>query len=52
MYYFFWQLIPRFGHSEVEQIGLESSHTIFGCFPYQLVVVFSTRTVSMSEIFR
>ena len=52
MYGFFWEFIPGFDLSEVEKICLESSHAIFGCFPYQLVVVFSTRTVSRSEIFR
>ena len=45
MYNFFWELIPSFDHSEVENICLESSHGISGCFPYQLVVVFFIRTV-------
>ena len=57
IYDFFWELIPGLDCSEVENICLESSHAIFGCFPYQLVVVFSTRTVpkfslKRSEIFR
>ena len=52
MYDFFWKLVPGFDSSEVEKIFVESSHVIFGCFPYQLVVMFSTRTVSRSEVFR
>ena len=52
MYDFFWELFPDFDLSEVENIYLESSHAIFVFFSYQLVVVFSTRTLSRSEIFR
>ena len=52
MYDIFWELIPDFDCSEVKKNYLQFSHTIFGCFPYQLVVVFSTRTVSRSKIFR
>ena len=52
MYDFFLELFPDFDTSEVEQIWLESSHTIFGCFPYQLEIVFSTTTISRSETFR
>ena len=51
-YDFFWEPISGFDRSEVEKICMESSHAVFGCFPYQLVVVFSTRTVLRSEIFR
>ena len=52
MYDFFSELIPDFDLSEVEEIYLEPSHVVFGFFSYQLVVVFSTRMVSTSEIFR
>ena len=52
MYDCFWELIPDFDLSEVENIYLESSHDIFVFFSYQLVVVLSTRIVSRSEIFR
>ena len=38
--------------SEVKENCVEFSHTIFVCFPYQLAVVFSTRTVSKSEVSR
>ena len=48
MYDFFWEHIPGFGS---RKIILESSHAIFGCFPYQLVVMFSIRTVSRSEVY-
>ena len=52
MYDLFWELIPDFDRSKVEKICLESSRAIFVCFQYQLVLVFSTRTVSRSEISR
>ena len=52
MYDIFWGLIPGFDRSEVKKNCLKFSHAIFGCFPYQLVAVFSTRTVSRSKIFR
>ena len=41
MYDLFWEPIPGFDRSEVEKHCLESSHVIFGCSPYQLVVAFS-----------
>ena len=52
MYDLFYELILGFDHSQVEKICVEFSHASFGCFPYQLVVVFSTRMVLWSEIFR
>ena len=51
MYDFFWELFPGFDRSEVEKICLESSHTIFGCFLYPLVVVFSIGMVVGVEMF-
>ena len=38
-------LIPSLNPSELKEICLESFCAIFGCFPYRLIVVFSTNTV-------
>ena len=48
---FFWEFISSYHRLEEEKNFLDSSYDFFGCFQYQLVVDFSSKMLSRSEIF-